>query len=755
MKTISVLLLSFFCALLTSVSKAGEIENLSVIPQSAKTGQLVEINIVIKKADVQSTSNQASSSILGVGSTNDSNSKNDVPCAVLVNFGDGHTEHIRVNRDSPTFNIPHTYNSNGTYAISVEGKHLINGFKSVFGCSGNTQTTVLTVQNNDTTTSTENLKSTTVSNNSLHTTKIETKGVSNKELLKRGIDAYQSKQYEDANIFLSAGLKTKPRDAIANLYLGLSLKELNQKDLAIKTLRSTLKMKLSAENHQLAEQALLDINTVVNNSANGLTQFDITETPVFILDEPSKNNSSEQIVFSNSAPQHISFNQLTSLIKGTQTDKAMSRAILIDYLPPVISEVNSISGTKRGKKVTSTQEEPNPAWEAANQRMINAQNETKKSVQDNERIQAQLRQSMQAGGENKLTALITTAVGLLPIYSTNKDYAAAKNDFDSTPRTISKPIYSDYSYPIVNKDIKRVDKVIAYLIDFNKGFAYQREFKKTDSAKVVIAQSDQNIESSPREKDELRQSMTKIEGLKDKGRQPILLKDVIEGTLNNAQSNKPIGNINNLPDKISRLHTNATLESKKIADQNIQSKAKFEKITNRLNNDSITRNNEVKVETNGDKRETNKSNNFNATKIAENTKANCIENFESLAAKYPTFQEPELQKVKDSITAQTVKDIISSAKSQGFSADEAINASILQANEYKKSYKQALACAVSVDAFGNDEEDFIAMINRNKNVMSGGIRDSCLAAAIGFQMGYMHAKTIASALVCNKRRGTY
>lgn len=750
MKTISVLLLGYLCAILPSTSMAGEIENLNVITQSAKTGQSVEIKIGIKKIDNPSISNQASSSILGVGTTNEAKSKNDLPCAVLINFGDGHTEHIRVSGDSPSLNISHTYNTSGNFSISAEGKILIHGLKSVFGCSGNMQTTFLTVQNDDTATSTENLKSTTDSNVSLHTIKIETKGISNKELLKRGIDAYQSKQYDDANIFLSAFLKTKS-NALAKLYLGLTLKELNQKDLAIKSLRSSLKMKLNDENRHLAEQAILDLNIKANESVISATDSSLNETPVFILDEPSKNNSSEPLIFSNSKPQYISFNQLNDIIKK-KSAQTVTRALVIDYLPTTIHERDSLSGTKKGKKNLGSHEEPNPAWDAANQKVIDAQKEAKASVQDNEKIQAQLKQS---GGDNGLASLFVAAVGLVPVVTSNNAYIEAKAALNMTPRTISVPNYSDYSYPIVNKEIERIDRVVAYLIDFTKGIASVREFKKNESAKVLIAQSDQNIESSPREKDELRQSMTKIEDLKDTGRQPILLKDVIEGTLNNSVSNKPIGNINNLPDKISRLHANATLEIKKIADQNIQSKAKFEKITNRLNNDSIRRNNEVKAETNGYKTETNKSNNFNATKIAENTKANCIENFESLAAKYPTFQETELQKVKDSITAQTVKDIISSAKSQGFSADAAINASILQANEYKKSYKQALACAVSVDAFGNDEEDFIAMINRNKNVMSGGIRDSCLAAAIGFQMGYMHAKTIASALVCNKRRGTY
>ena len=210
MKTVSVLLLGYLCALMPIASMAGEIENLSVLPQSAKTGQSVEINIGIKKIENVSTSNQASSSILGVGNTSESQSKNIVPCAVLINFGDGHIEHIRVNGDRPSLNISHTYNSNGTYSISAEGKILINGLKSVFGCTGNMLTTVLTVQNNDIAASIEKLDSAALSNNISTTNQIETKGLSSKELLKRGKEAYESQLYDEANIFLSAHLKKSP-----------------------------------------------------------------------------------------------------------------------------------------------------------------------------------------------------------------------------------------------------------------------------------------------------------------------------------------------------------------------------------------------------------------------------------------------------------------------------------------------------------------------------------------------------------------
>ena len=738
-------------SIISHASMAGEITNLNVTQQTVETGQTVDINIDLTKNDAQFTNSQSSSSILGVGAPTDSQTKTNKPCAVLVNFGDGHTEHIKVDADSSSFKVSHTYNNSGDFAISAEGKILIRGLKSVFGCSGNTLTYVLTVKNAAIAKTTDNLESPPTSEHSI--TKIETKGMSNKELVKRGITAYNSKQYEDANTLLSAAIKQKP-NGIVNFYLGLTLKELNQKELAIANLKSSLKSKLSGENRQLAKQAILSIYAEPSESVSSLTLPASNETPVFILDEPSKNNTSDQIITSNSAPQHISFNQLADIIKKNQSEKTMNRALVIDYLPTIIHELDSLGGTSKGKKSLGFHEEPNPAWDAANQRVIDAQKEAKASVQDNEKIQAQLKQT---GGDNGLASLFVAAVGLVPVYTKNNAYMEAKKDLDTTPRTLSIPSYSDFSYPIVNKEIKRIDRVVAYLIDFSKGLASVREFKKVDSAKILITQSDQNTDSSPREKDEYRQAKTKIENLKDITRQPILLSSVIDESSGDFKSYKPLGKLNNLPDKISRAHANAALESKKVAELNNQNASNFEKAISRFNNVAMSKNPNVNMQSISDQTVNNKMNNSNIQKTEANpsNSSACIDNFEYLAAKYPTFREPKLQEVKDSITAQTVKDIISSAKSQGFTADAAIEASNLQANEYKKSYKQALACAVSVDAFGNDEEAFIAMINRNKDVLAGGIRDTCLAAAIGFQMGYMHAKTVASALVCNKRRGTY
>lgn len=70
-------------------------------------------------------------------------------CNVLVNFGDGRSEDIRVEAKSAVVKVSHTYESVGNYPISAEGKAKFRGFNTVFGCSGDTRSTALVVREED------------------------------------------------------------------------------------------------------------------------------------------------------------------------------------------------------------------------------------------------------------------------------------------------------------------------------------------------------------------------------------------------------------------------------------------------------------------------------------------------------------------------------------------------------------------------------------------------------------------------------
>ena len=737
---------------ITNYSVAGEIGSLIVSPQIANTGQLIELSIDIKKKENLSINSQVSSTILGADATSKSDVQANLPCAVLVNYGDGQTQHIRVDADNPILKTSHTYSNSGNFSVSVEGKILIDGLKSVFSCSGNRQVTTLTVQQVNVAQQNSNLSPQKNANNAVITDEIITSGLPSEELLKRGIAAYDLKKYEDANTLLTAYVKVKPRQAIANLYLGLTLKELNEKEIALKTLKSSLKMKLNARNRQLAKQAIYSLE---NDSPIKITDAENSITPVFILDKPQKNDSSEKLNIINASPQHLSFNQLTSLIKGSNQDYRLSKALIIDFLPPLIYETESFVGTKKIKKASGTSEEANPAWESANKRMLEAQNQTKKSVKENEEMQSKLQQSAQALDDKGITSLFVTAIGLIPVYTSNNDYMDAVKNFESTPKTISKTIYTDFTYPLIDKAIKRVDKATAYLVDFNKSTVTVKDFNQIESGSIILDHGSNNLESASKDSEKQKQAITKIEYLKDISKPLISVDMVVKEALNNFTPKNPKLKLINLPEKISKQHANTFLENKKIAEQNAQNTAKLEKAISKLNKESPVKDHSQKIESVVENKEINKTSDTKNQKPFESSSGKCIENFEYLASKYPNFDDTELQKGKASLTLQTVKEIIYSAKSQGLSVDETIDNSILQANEFKRAYKEALTCASSVDAYGNDEEDFIETIKKDKNIVSGGIRNSCLAAAIAYHMGYMHAKSLTSALICNKRRGTY
>lgn len=728
-------------------------DNISFSPVDIKVGNPVEITINFKENDAISTNSQAATSILGAGVKNNSQAQVNLPCAVLVNYGDGRSEQVRVDADSPSLKIIHTYATEGSYPLSAEGKVQIRGIKSVLGCSGNTQNVTLNVVNEETAKKSEGSNLQVTSNTPTQLSKIETKGLSVNELLKRGFAAYQAKQYEDAEILISAGLKAKPRDANANLYLGLALKELNQKERAIKALKTSIKLGLSSDNSQMAKQALIDINTIRNQIYIEATHAEVSEIQIYILDEPKKNNTSEQLAsINNLPPQYISFNQLNSLVKDNQKYKTNNRALIIDYLPPVIYEKVSITGTKKGKKVTRSQEEHNPAWDNANQRVIDAQNEFNKTKSEIDKSNAQ--QYVQGSANKAIDALALIFKGVAT-YATSDKLLEAKNNLASTPQTISKPIYADYSYPIVKRDIKRVDKVIAYLVDFNKAIAYQREFKKTDSVSITAEQSNQNSDSSASAQAEFKQTMIKVDALKDINHQSIELKQVIDETSSDSNAIKPIGSLVNLPNKISKRHAIGLNESKKALTESMDSAANLEKKVSALNNNQQ----EVKNMKSDSSSKTinNKVGSTNIQKLAGNASSNCLENFNSLVAKYPNFSSPQLEQAKASITSQSVIVIINQLKSSGYSADTAIDVATKQADEYKRAYKEALSCASSVDGYGNDEKDFIEYIKNNNygNLSCEGIRNNCLCAAITFHMGYLQYKSLSAAILCNKRQGTY
>lgn len=67
-------------------------------------------------------------------------------CGLLVNFGDGTSEHVRVEDRYIPVLLTHTYNKAGTLLVTAEGKGHLDGLRSVFGCFGTNQRLAITVR---------------------------------------------------------------------------------------------------------------------------------------------------------------------------------------------------------------------------------------------------------------------------------------------------------------------------------------------------------------------------------------------------------------------------------------------------------------------------------------------------------------------------------------------------------------------------------------------------------------------------------
>jgi len=66
-------------------------------------------------------------------------------CGLLVKFGDGEEQQIRIESAQAPLRLTHTYKRPGTYAISVEGTTIFRGLRTAVGCLGTTQSTAINV----------------------------------------------------------------------------------------------------------------------------------------------------------------------------------------------------------------------------------------------------------------------------------------------------------------------------------------------------------------------------------------------------------------------------------------------------------------------------------------------------------------------------------------------------------------------------------------------------------------------------------
>lgn len=124
-----VLLASCFALLLhTSQVNAQELTSMKVTPTSAGIGEQVVIEFDFKLSPSENTARV---------------------CGLLVNFGDGSTQHFRVELTKLPLVINRTYTQAGPVSITADGKSQFQGLNSSFACSGSSRSAALIVRTDD------------------------------------------------------------------------------------------------------------------------------------------------------------------------------------------------------------------------------------------------------------------------------------------------------------------------------------------------------------------------------------------------------------------------------------------------------------------------------------------------------------------------------------------------------------------------------------------------------------------------------
>lgn len=108
-----------------SSASAQELTSVRIEPAEITVGQPVDITVDLKSQE------------------------NSRACGILIAFGDGRSQRIRVDAEKLPAKLTHTYEQVGNFAISVEGNLQIRGLSSVLPCSGSTRTAAVNVRAED------------------------------------------------------------------------------------------------------------------------------------------------------------------------------------------------------------------------------------------------------------------------------------------------------------------------------------------------------------------------------------------------------------------------------------------------------------------------------------------------------------------------------------------------------------------------------------------------------------------------------
>lgn len=136
----------------------------------------------------------------------------------------------------------------------------------------------------------------------------------------------------------------------------------------------------------------------------------------------------------------------------------------------------------------------------------------------------------------------------------------------------------------------------------------------------------------------------------------------------------------------------------------------------------------------------------------------CRTNTAFLDSRLPQWSDPSLRDMRQKAISEDIMLAMRNAKQQGFSPNDAVDVTLMQAKEYDVQIRKHLASAMDVDSLGTTDEQFLERLQNGTLAVKRcdeGIRSSTLCIAIVNKMAAVVMRSIAAEMQCHIRAGSW
>lgn len=403
--------------------------------------------------------------------------------------------------------------------------------------------------------------------------------------------------------------------------------------------------------------------------------------------------------------------------------------LLVDPGQAAVLEELSQPRQQTERRQAGTREVPNPAWSQAQAEVQRLERELRDIESQNQQLQNQAQDlARQSGGRGggAFAALLGSYTGLSSVVTAKQQLQSAREVLAATPRQTSVPQYREESVPTWMRTSRTLARPALYAV-------------MTDSMRVLKANREIDSASSQTEQGRLRD-------LPAAASAPASIDVPLEPLAAALDTARPV--------------PLAEMPRLMAADD-----AAFQQLV-RTRQQQVQRANAQAGEQIAQMQQGAAAASRSAASSAASPgpaagragpAGGCHASLAYLGARIPRFRAPMLQQVRTAIVEQDVRTAIQGAKSQGFTADSAVEASNASARSMDEQAKVAGQCAAEFDAAGSTEEEFLAAIKdgRLDPASCDGMRNSCLCGAVAAKLGALASRSLAAAMQCHAMRGQW